>query len=83
MSSVLSPAQADLCEGFLTLEECHRALVGMARRKAPGSDGLPVEFYLKFWDVLGPDLVEILNSCYLSGRYYVFVPTGGSHISNL
>ena len=83
VSSILSPAQADLCEGFLTLEECHRALVCMARRKAPGSDGLPVEFYLKFWDVLGPDLVEILNSCYLSGRYYVFVPTGGSHISNL
>ena len=67
VSSVLSSAQADLCEGFLTLEECHRALVGMARRKAPGSDGLPMEFYLKFWDVLGSDLVEVLNSCYLSG----------------
>ena len=35
----------------------------MARRKAPGLDGLPVEFYVKFWDVLGPDLVSVLNSC--------------------
>ena len=39
----------------------------MARRKAPGLDGLPVEFYVKFWDVLGPDLVSVLNSCLDSG----------------
>lgn len=38
----------------------------MARNKAPGSDGLPMEFYLKFWDTIGPDLVSVLNSCYLS-----------------
>ena len=25
----------------------------MTRGKAPGSDGFPVEFYLKFWEVLG------------------------------
>ena len=39
----------------------------MARRKAPGLDSLPVEFYVKFWDVLGPDLVSVLNSCLDSG----------------
>ena len=36
----------------------------MAKRKAPGSDGLPMEFYVKFWDLLGADLVYVLNSCY-------------------
>ena len=40
----------------------------LARCKAPGSDGLPMEFYLKFWDLLGEDLVCILNSCFHSGR---------------
>ena len=39
----------------------------MAHGKAPGSDGLPMEFFVKFWDVLGLDLVDVLNSCYLSG----------------
>ena len=39
----------------------------MAKRKAPGSDGLPMEFYVKFWDVLGEDLVCVLNSCYREG----------------
>ena len=50
-----------------SLEECHAALLGMARRKAPGSDGLPMELYLKFWDFLGEDLVCVLNSCFRSG----------------
>ena len=39
----------------------------MARWKAPGLDGLPVEFYLRFWSVLGQDLVQVLNSCYHAG----------------
>ena len=63
----MPPEQSGLCGGPLSLSECHSSLLGMALRKAPGCDGLPVEFYLKFWDVLGPDLVEVLNFCYLSG----------------
>ena len=63
MSSVLPSDQAALCEGHLSVTEVSSALLGMARRKAPGLDGLPVEFYVKFWDVLGPDLVSVLNSC--------------------
>lgn len=39
----------------------------MAKRKAPGSDGLPLEFYVKFWEVVGEDLVCVLNSCYNDG----------------
>ena len=67
LSSTLDTDQAALCEGVLTHDECFTALQGMARRKAPGLDGLPMEFYVKFWDVLGPDLVSVLNSCLDSG----------------
>ena len=67
LSSSLSSDQSALCEGFLSVDECYVALAGMAKRKAPGLDGLPAEFYLKFWDVLGADLVAVLNSCYRSG----------------
>ena len=67
VSVALPPADAELCEGLLSAEECWGALVGMARRKAPGSDGLPMEFYLKFWDLLGEDLVCVLNSCFRAG----------------
>ena len=54
-------------EGPLTVAECHQALLGMARRKAPGSDDLPAEFYIRFWDVLGTDLVEVFNFCFSAG----------------
>ena len=67
LSSSLSSSQAAVCEGFLSLDECFSALSGMAKRKAPGLDGLPAEFYIKFWSVLGGDLVDVLNSCYRSG----------------
>ena len=67
ISASLSPSEADCCNGLLTLGECKHALLGMAHGKAPGSDGLPMEFFVKFWDVLGLDLVDVLNSCYLSG----------------
>ena len=67
ISSFLSSNQASQCEALLTLGECHSALLGMARRKAPGSDGLPMEFYIRFWEVLGQDFVDVLNACYASG----------------
>ena len=57
LSSSLSPAMAGSCEGHTTVEEASLALPGMAKSKLPGSDGLPAEFYLAFWEVLGPDLV--------------------------
>lgn len=68
VGSSLPSEDVGTCEGLLTPEECHAALPDMARRKAPGSDGLPMEFYLKFWDLLGEDLVCVLNSCFCSGR---------------
>ena len=59
--------QARVCEGLLTPDECLSALRNMAKNKAPGLDGFPAEFYLRFWHVLGGDLVAVLNSCFRSG----------------
>ena len=67
LSSFLSPDQSQLCDGYLTADEVLEALKGMARGKSPGSDGLPVEFYLTFWDLLGDDLVEVLNASFDAG----------------
>ena len=64
----LSVAETESCEGDLTEDECLRALKQMASSKAPGVDGLPAEFYVRFWSLLGPDLVRVLNSCYRRGR---------------
>ena len=67
IQQTLSAEQRRLCEGELSLEECKAALDGMALGKAPGLDGLPAEFYLRFWPLIGTDFVEVMNTCYLSG----------------
>ena len=56
-----------MCDGPLTVAECRAALFGMARRKTPGCDGFPAEFYMTFRDILGDDLVDVLNLCFTFG----------------
>ena len=55
------------CEGHLTLAECYEALGQIASSKSPGADGLPVEFYHRFWGLLGNDLVDTLNYSFIHG----------------
>ena len=63
VSRRLSDADRANSEGDLTLAEATTAVNGMANNKSPGLDGLTSEFYKKFWDLLGPLLVEVFNVC--------------------
>lgn len=42
VSARLSPEQASLCEGYLTVDEVFAAVNGMAKDKALSSDGFPM-----------------------------------------
>ena len=64
----LSSDQASSCEGQMMLDEMTSALKKMNSNKAPGPDSLSVEFYVKFWDRLGPYLCRVLNACYRAGE---------------
>ncbi|CAM2118664.1 unnamed protein product [Caretta caretta] len=55
----VSTGDRDRLELPLTLAEFSEALHRMPTNKSPGMDGLTVEFYRMFWDVLGPDLVTV------------------------
>ncbi|CAM5075118.1 unnamed protein product [Eretmochelys imbricata] len=57
--SKVSAGDRDRLELPLTLAEFSEALRRMPTNKSPGMDGLTVEFYRVFWDVLGPDLVTV------------------------
>ena len=50
---------------FLTrdfnLLELHKCLSSFKGGKSPGEDGLPLEFYLTFWDILAPDLLKVFT----------------------
>jgi len=55
------------CEGAeqgITLDELQAALKLSARGKKPGSDGLPYEFYSQFWEVLGQELLAVLQEAF-------------------
>ncbi|CAM2098497.1 unnamed protein product [Caretta caretta] len=68
----VSVGDRDRLELPLTLAEFSEALHRMPTNKSPGMDGLIVEFYRTFWDILGPDLAtvwaESLQGCSLCCR---------------
>ncbi|KAH7968495.1 hypothetical protein HPB52_009014 [Rhipicephalus sanguineus] len=53
--------QVDICDSPLVEEELLAALKSMKRNRSPGSDGLTVEFYVKFWKVLGKPFTTLVN----------------------
>ena len=67
LESTLSSDESESCEGPISIEEARKAAAGMAHNKSPGIDGLPVEFYLAFWNCLGPDFVEVINFAHDAG----------------
>ena len=61
-------SQQQSCEGFLLLQELADAVGTLNLCKSPGSDGFSVEFYLHFWEVLGPLLLRVANECFRDGN---------------
>lgn len=51
------------CEDPITKIEMASAARSMKTGKSPGNDGLPVEFYLSFWDIIEGPLFEALTLC--------------------
>ena len=60
----LSEIDNQTLEGEFTLEECTQSVFNMKLNKAPGIDGLSVEFYRTFWTHLKDFVVKVFNNCY-------------------
>lgn len=67
LSFLLTDFERNLCEGPFTATELSAALEGLQTGKSPGSDGLPTEFYSRFWNVLRESLLSVLNEAILAG----------------
>ena len=52
----------------MSIEEITEVLSSCKDNKVPGIDGLPTEFYKKFWHLLGHGLVETFNAAFDSGH---------------
>ena len=57
---LLSNDNQKVCDTSLTLTELNDALNGMPASKTPGNDGLTKEFYIAFFDKLGPWVLKCL-----------------------
>ena len=52
----------------ISMEEIELALKSFKKDKSPGPDGWPVEFFLDFFDLLGNELVDLVETSRLEGR---------------
>ncbi|KAL7853093.1 hypothetical protein SRHO_G00188780 [Serrasalmus rhombeus] len=69
----ITQQSATLLDAELSLGELHEALQGMENGRAPGIDGLPVEFYKAFWSVLGQDVLEVVPVSVQEGTFLLAV----------
>lgn len=57
----ISEVDREMLDAPLTLKELQSAVGDMAAQKSPGPDGLPIELYKKYGEVLLPLLLKVFN----------------------
>lgn len=55
----LSAEERTMLDSKLNSDECLQAAKSLSTNKAPGIDGLPIEFYRRFWPMLETDLLQV------------------------
>ena len=58
---LLNDLDRNLLSENIDIDEMYKALQGMRKNKAPGLDGLTVQFYLAFWTEISPILLQCIQ----------------------
>ena len=64
----LSDTEKNSCEGKISVSQCHKLLDSFQNNKTPGNDGIPIEFYKKFWSLISDPLINSINECFEKGE---------------
>ncbi|KAK3222934.1 hypothetical protein Dsin_009959 [Dipteronia sinensis] len=59
----------DFLDSAFSMEDVREALFQMDPLKSPGIDGFPVDFYQRFWSVVGKDVSKVCLECLNEGHY--------------
>ena len=68
LTQTLTDEERDTVEGEITLDELFTAIKSFANDKSPGCDGLTAEVYQTFFNVIGKDLIEVINDGFNRGE---------------
>lgn len=62
VNNELTDNEIIILESNVTNNEILRAIKDMNVNKAPGLDGIPVEFYLYYWDIIKKEFIEVIKN---------------------
>ena len=68
LPQVLTDRQKTLCEGLPSEKEIVDVIESMKLGKAPGYDGLPIEFYKVFWEILKYPFISFVIESSIEGE---------------
>ena len=63
----LSETDKNSCEGKISAGECYKLLDKFQNNKTPGNDGIPIEFYKKFWSLISDPFINSISECFEKG----------------
>ena len=67
---MLTDKQRERLDTKITITEYGGALKSFEKNQMPGNDGLTIEFYLTFWDLVGECLVDALTFAQGQGLFF-------------
>ena len=62
VSKCLTSNEQILLESVVTQKELFETIKDMNLNKAPGIDGIPIEFYLKYWNIIKKEIIEVIRN---------------------
>ena len=74
--ATFTPAMNEVLAKEITERELRGAVNSMAKGKAPGHDGIPVEFYQKMWPTIGKDFHQMIMQSMEEGKLHEGVTKG-------
>ena len=91
VNNKLSDNEIRILESRVTNNEIFRAIKDMNINKAPGLDGIPIEFYLHYWDIIKNEFVivvqNIINGMLLNDQQrkaiITLIPKDGGDLESL
>lgn len=84
----LSQSQTKMLEAPISKEDIVEAMSYLNPSKAPGSDGLPLEFYTTYSETLVPKLYKLFSHIFITGSlpksmseaFIVLIPKPGKNL---